>query len=111
MEISQYADDGIRTALYIDPVLSYTDDITANEAVVVSQAVRIVVESATHTLHLGLESALSATFQLYDAAGRLVDSRLLNCAQSACSYPALPSGFYVARVVCQGREYTRKIYW
>lgn len=111
MEISQCVDDGFRTALYIDPVLSYTDDITANEAVVVPQAVRIVVESATHTLHLGLESALSATFQLYDTAGRLVDSRRLNCAQSACSYPTLPSGFYVARVVCQGREYTRKIYW
>lgn len=108
---SQRADNGFSTALYIDPVLAYTDNVTGNEAITASVPVRFVTESATHTLHLWLEATLSATYQLYDMTGRLVDSRKLTVPLTVCSYPALSSGFYIARVVCQGHEYTCKVYW
>ena len=101
MEIQSLAQSG----------LAYTDNVTGNEAITASVPVRFVTESATRTLHLWLEDASSATYQLYDMTGRLVDSRKLTVPLTVCSYPALSSGFYIARVVCQGHEYTCKVYW
>lgn len=109
-EVSAVSDIGFSTALFLDPVVSYQSDETANEPLAVQENILVSCVRSEKSIHLILpQNQPEATYVLVDSSGRIIDRQIIRESQTSWRYPNLPVGMYILSIQQGSQKYTRKI--
>lgn len=98
------------TSLFIDPVLRYTKESTANESISIEPPLRLFADANQKSLHVILSGEEeNASLSLFDSSGRVIKQAEIRQRASSVACPASSSGLYCAIVRYQGKEYSFKV--
>lgn len=110
IEASQASGIGFNTALFIDPVVSYYTKTTGNELLASELDIQVNVMRKDKRIDLIFpENPSGAHYRLVDFAGKVIDSQMIQEAQSTWSYPYISSGIYLLSIQQGDQIFTRKI--
>ena len=110
IEASQASGIGFNTALFIDPVVSYCTKTTGNELLASELDIQVNVMRKDKRIDLIFpENPSGAHYRLVDFAGKVIDSQMIQEAQSTWSYPHISSGIYLLSIQQGDQSITRKI--
>lgn len=98
------------TSLFIDPVVRYTKESTANESISIEPPLRLFADANQKSLHVILSGEEeNASFSLFDSSGRVIKQAEIRQRSSSVACSACSSGLYCAVVRYQGKEYSFKV--
>ena len=96
--------------VFLDPVVSYQSDETANEPLAVQENILVSYVRSEKSIHLILpQNQPEATYVLVDSSGRIIDRQVIYESQTSWRYPNLPVGMYILSIQQGSQKYTRKI--
>lgn len=109
-EAPNVATVGYNTALFIDPVIRYQSDKTANEQLPVQEPIQVSCIRSEKSIHLVLpQNQPEALYCLVDSRGKIIDRQIIRESQTTWRYPNLPVGMYILSIQQGSQKYSRKI--